>query len=504
MLEFVPPQPASAELPARTWKLSHEQYAAAVEALLGVEVDTSLFVADGSNGIFENFSSVGLVRVDLADNYLDTAGKVAEELTTDALAGLTSCDLRAQCAEAFIAEFGARAFRRPLRSDEVATYLELFELGTSEGETEQGFRATVKGLLNSPHFLYRTELGAPEDETSELFTLTDHEVAELLAFSLLDGPPPEWLAAAADAGELTEPMTLRAHVDRLLAEPEALRQLNHFLTQWLEIGHFEQVTKFEERFPGFDDVREAMAEETSAFLAQFGTTQRSFAELLLSPVPSVSPRLDEFYLSGAAPPAEPQRVGVLGLGTVLSHHAKPHLTSPTLRGTFVRARFFCQNITLPVGFTPPPLSETEVLNVARTTRDLYLRHQTDPGCSTCHRLTDNIGFTLEEFDGAGRFRTIDDTQGFQDPVDSVSELTDSDVNRPISNHVELSQALAESELVRQCMAIQAFRFYFGQGESARGLPPLVRGHDALRNDGTLGDLIAGLMTTESTFRRKRQ
>src|SRR5690606_22113407 len=119
-----------------------------------------------------------------------------------------------------------------------------------------------------------------------------------------------------------------------------------------------------------------MAEETAEFLAQYGTTQNTLAELLLSPVPTVSRALDQFYLTGAAPPAEPQRIGVLGLGTVLSHHAKPHLTSPTLRGTFIRSRFFCQSITLPPGFTPPPLSETEVLGLARTTRELYQQHQT--------------------------------------------------------------------------------------------------------------------------------
>lgn len=504
VLTYNPPEPAAAELLARTWKLSHSQYQAAVQALLGAEVDTDLFVADASNGVFENFSSVGLVRVDLADNYLDAASDIAAAVSSDALEELTSCDLSPTCAEQFIAELGARAFRRPLRAEEVSTYRDLFDLGASDGETERGFRAVVQGLLNSPHFLYRTEIGAASDEANDTFALTSYEVAELLAFSLLNAPPPDWLLAAAADDELVEPVSLRRHVDQLLEEPGVLTQLNRFLSQWLEIVHFDHVTKFEERFPGFEDVREDMAEETAEFLAQYGTTQNTFAELLLSPVPTVSRALDQFYLTGAAPPAEPQRIGVLGLGTVLSHHAKPHLTSPTLRGTFIRSRFFCQSITLPPGFTPPPLSETEVLGLARTTRELYQQHQTDPSCSTCHRLTDNIGFSLEEFDGAGRFRTIDDTQGFQDPVDSSSELTDSDVNRPINSHVDLSQALSESELVRQCMAIQAFRFYFGQGESERGLPPLLSGHEALRNGGNWADLITGLMTTESTWRRKRQ
>lgn len=504
VVNYSPPTPEAPELPARTWRLTHQQYAASVRAVVGVEPDLTNFAPELGNGMFVNYSSTNFVRVDLADNYFDTAKAVAQSLTQQQLAGLTDCNLQAACADSFIESMAMRAFRRPANPSEVAQYRSLYDAGAADGDALAGFRAVVQGLLNSPLFLYRTEVGASADEAASTFQLTDYEVASLLSYSLLNGPPSQSLLDAAAAGELTNPATLPAHVSALMSDPAATGQLRHFLSEWLEVHHFQDVEKFEDSFPGFATVKDLIEEETAAFLAQSGTSSSTLSNLLLDPVPSVGPSLDQFYFSDPSAPATGERNGVLALGAVLSHHAKPYLTSPTLRGTFVRKRFFCQEITLPPGFTPPPLSETESQGVATTTRDLYERHQTDPSCSGCHRLTDNIGFVMEAFDGAGRFRTIDVTQGAAEPIDPSAMLTDSDVNRPMSTVAELSQAISESELVTECLARQAYRFYFGQGETSRGLPPIINAHQSLQQSGQLGHMLASLMSTDSTFARVRQ
>jgi hypothetical protein len=247
-----------------------------------------------------------------------------------------------------------------------------------------------------------------------------------------------------------------------------------------------------------------MGQELDIFLAQSATSSQGLAALLLDPVPSVSPTLDAFYYSDPSAPDVATRAGVIALGTVMASHAKSYLTSPTLRGLFIRSRFFCQEITLPPGFTPPPLSETEVLGVAQTTRELYERHLTDPGCSNCHRLTDNLGFALEAFDGAGRFRTLDTTQGASVALDTAADLTDSDVNRPLTSAADLSQALSESAQVKACFARQAFRFYFGQVEATESLPAIAAGTSRLTAQDALGELLAGLVSTENTLVRQRE
>jgi hypothetical protein len=77
------------------------------------------------------------------------------------------------------------------------------------------------------------------------------------------------------------------------------------------------------------------------------------------------------------------------------------------------------------------------------------------------------------------------------------------VDGSYTGHAELASALAESEWVRECVAIQAFRRYFGELEPARGVPPVEAARRALA-DGTFADALGALFTTESTYRRRRE
>jgi hypothetical protein len=488
-------------LEARAWRLTHEQYRKTVLDLVGVEPDLSNFVPEPGNGKFANFSSTAFVRVDLAANYYAVAEEIAETLSTVELAALTSCDLVSACQNAFITELGERAFRSAVPAEVAARLSAIFDLGAAEGGAEAGYRAVLTAVLNSPLFLYRKEIGPAEDTTSAALSLTQDQIAEFLAFSVLGGPPPASLRERVKSGGLTAD-ALPTVVAGLVADPAFEEQLRAFLTEWLEVASFQTVEK-SDVFPGFAAAQPLMQEELDAFFAQSGKPTAGLAGLLLDPVPSVSSALDAFYLSDPSAPDAGTRVGIIGLGAVLASHAKSYLTSPTLRGLFIRSRLFCQEISLPPNFTPPPLSETEVLGVAQSTRELYERHQSDAGCANCHRLMDNLGYALEAFDGAGRFRTLDTTQGASVALNTVTELTDSDVNRPLTSALDLSQALSESAEVKACFARQAFRFYFGQVESTAELAAITTGTSRLTSVDALGELLAGLLSTENTFERQR-
>ncbi|HXS19431.1 MAG TPA: DUF1588 domain-containing protein, partial [Polyangiaceae bacterium] len=270
-----------------------------------------------------------------------------------------------------------------------------------------------------------------------------------------------------------------------------------------EVTQFDAVEKTDS-FPGFAEVKPALEQEAATFFSRSAAPDGSFRGLLLDPVPSVDDSLDAFYYSDPSAPASAERLGVLGLGAVLASHAKTYLTSPTLRGAFVRKRLFCQTISLPEGFTPPPISETELLGQAQTTRELYEMHFADVTCAQCHRKTDNIGFALESFDGAGRFRTRDTTQGADVPVNLETQLTDSDVDRGLSGPRDLSQALSESAEVKQCFARQAFRFYFGHIESQTEVPAIRGGQAAIGEVDELHAMIQALLSSPTTFERSRE
>ena len=62
-------------------------------------------------------------------------------------------------------EFARRAYRRPVKPDEVARLLKLFDIAAKQGEPfEAAIRLPMKAVLVSPHFLFRVEDDPEEPE----------------------------------------------------------------------------------------------------------------------------------------------------------------------------------------------------------------------------------------------------------------------------------------------------------------------------------------------------
>ncbi|HWP07308.1 MAG TPA: DUF1588 domain-containing protein [Polyangiaceae bacterium] len=503
-LPYAAPVAAAEALPARTWKLSHEQYAKSVQALVGKAVDVSDLEPEIDNGVYPNMSGSGLVRVALAGDYYDKAKALTDALTTQELTTLAGGQLVAGSKAAFLAGIVERAFRRPAAQDELDAYGAIFDLGASGGDAALGFRSVLRALLTSPNFLYRTEIGT--DAAAKDFQLTSYEVASLLSYSLLDTPPTADLLGAAKRGELTSPSTLATAVTSLLTTPEATAELQTFALEWLKIYKYETKLSADEppypqkdttRFPGYDNVRQAMFDESTAFLKTQAGPTGTLSALLTTPLPMPTGALGNFYTSDATGSAGGTRTGVLALGTVLSLRAKETSTSPTQRGLFVRDRFLCQEIHLP-DIAPPDISETQARIMPKTTRELYEQHAAQASCRSCHSLLDSVGFNFEDLDAAGRFRTQENGVA----IDTSGDLLNTDVDGPMANHTELARALAKSEWVRECVARQAFRFYFGEVEADRGIPPVQAARAAIAS-GSFRDAAQAVMTTPSTYHRVR-
>ena len=503
-LPYVAPSPADPALPARAWRLTHVEYQKAVEALTGVTLDISVFVPENDAGLFANISNVNFVRLPLATSYYAAAEEAASGMTEARLTALAApCgSLTTACKADFIRNALARAYRRPATAEETAETGEAFELGVGAGDAALPFRFVVQGILTSPFFLYRTEIGAAPGQPR--FQLTSHEVASLLSFSLIGQPPSDTLLAAATRGELTSPAGLRANVDALLAMPQAVEPLRAFLYQWLTLNRVnDDLYKTPNLFPGFDGVRPAMLDEANGFFATNGAMNGTLIGLLTAPIPEAGGALGTFYTAPGS--GSGARTGWLALGGFLSVAAHANQSSPTLRGHFVRERILCQHMTIPPGV--PVLEEIEQNGgTPRSTRELYELHAGRSDCAGCHEALDQVGFTFESFDGAGRYRTEELFRNRTTPVpiDTRGRLTNTDVNRPLANHTELAQALSQSAWVRECAAIQAFRFTFGYGDVVpRGLPPVTAGYRALTAGGTLRDLLAAVGSSPTTFERVR-
>jgi hypothetical protein len=507
-LPYTAPDETSAALPARAFKLSHAEYARSVAALLGKpEAELALELEpELDNGVYPHMSASGIVRTTLARDYYGEAKRLTDALTEKELAALIpGGELVAEAASAFVERLVEQAFRRPATDAERTTYEGVFELGASEGSVELGFRSVLRALLTAPQFLYRSELGRDADAAEQ--HLTDHEVASLLSYALLGEPPSDGLLASARRGELTRPDTLEREVRALVESPRAAQSLAAFASEWLRLERFQpealaglppQPEKDREVGRGFDAVRSAMRDEATAFLAANAGPGAGLRGLLTEAVPLTDPELAAFYASEPSADGREVRTGVLALGSLLAVYASEAASSPTRRGHFVRERLLCQELTLP-GAQPPPLETTREREQPATTRALYELHAAAPACAGCHALLDNVGFAFESFDAVGRPRTSENGTR----VDTRVELFGTDVDGTYADHGELAGALAGSEWVRECVAIQLFRRYFGELEPGRGVAPIQAARRALA-DGTFADALTALFTTESTYLRRRE
>ncbi len=377
----------------------------------------------------------------------------------------------ATCLDRVIRDVGRRAWRRPLTEAEVTTLADIGEAAQAAmGNFDAALTWTLTGLLQSPNFLYRLEVG--EDGTEGARRFTSLEMASRLAFFLWASPPDDALLEAGLRGDLVTEAGVAAAVDRLIADPRANRGLRAFFGEWLQLHKLKHISKDPNIFRHFSpDLGEMAAEETLLLIDRLiGEDDTDLRELLLTRSTSVNRRLAAIYnvrapsADGFArvdfPPDSPRR-GLLGHVSFLALHAHPTSSSATLRGAFLRQTLLCEPV-------PPPPSN---LNTAipepspelPTLRDRLAAHRTDPSCAGCHALTDIPGLGLENFDGLGRLRLTE--QGAA--IDASGRLGAMDFAGP----AELAEALAHHPNFTACAVRKLYTFAVarppGEGEDSQ-------------------------------------
>src|SRR5262245_917228 len=143
--------------PAR--RLTRDQYNNTVRDLIGATgTPADALALDEKIG---PFNSNAIAPVD--DTLVQQHAELAASLATAAkarMAVISPCDLNSDtgtsttCATRFVTEFGRKAYRRPLTTSEVQTYVSLYTLGKTGLDAANGFRLVVEAMLQSPFFLY--------------------------------------------------------------------------------------------------------------------------------------------------------------------------------------------------------------------------------------------------------------------------------------------------------------------------------------------------------------
>ncbi|QOY90545.1 DUF1592 domain-containing protein [Paludibaculum fermentans] len=330
------------------------------------------------------------------------------------------------CQDRIVTNLARRAYRRPVTRTEVASLLKFVALAKEHGQsTEQGIQLALQAILVSPNFLFHIERDPNPADPGAVHPVSGVELASRLSYFLWSSMPDDELLALGESGKLRAPGVLDAQVKRLLADPRSAALADSFAAQWLEIRNLDVVKPDPQKFPDWNpELRDAMRMETSLFFDHVLRQNRPMADFLDAKYTFLNERLAKHYgIAGVSGPefrrvelTSDQRGGILSQASVLTVSSYPTRTSVVIRGKYVLQEI----LGAP---PPPPPPDVPPLDEAAVGTSLSLRqqmekHRSNAVCASCHSKMDPLGFGLENYDGIGKWRTMDG----KFPVDSSGIL----------------------------------------------------------------------------------
>ena len=340
----------------------------------------------------------------------------------------------------------------------------------------------LEGMLSSPQFLYRHELGERNPNNagidSDAYELTSYEMASFLAYTYTGSTPDDLLLAAAARDELRDEAFIIEHAQRLIEQSE--EKMGDFVGSWLGTKDLDIANKDAVVWEGFSDLVDSMqAEINKTFSYVMTTPEESFSSLYAGNFTFLNQELADHYGIGGTFSDELERVetadrgGILANGAFMARWGEAVETAPILRSVRVRRRMLCQDQPDPPAGTFAAREEklaelSEILQSPTTTNATKYHLLTeDLPCSNCHEQYINpLGFGMEDFDTVGRVRTTD-LNG--NSIDSDGTLfaphryNDVDESIPFAGTQGLGQVLSELPSAQACLTKNMFRYVMGVG-----------------------------------------
>ena len=410
------------------------------------------------------------------------------------------------CTAKFLSNVGMLLFRRPLSQRELQGLVQ--GAGMVANESNSFYTGLASGLANilvSLPFLFRQELTAPSASDQSQLTLDGFSRASRLSFFLWNTAPDRELLSAAQTGALRTPAGLARQVDRLIASPRLEVGARAFFSDMLRLADLDTMVKDVTITPKYgrqiaEDAREqTLRTIVDMLLRNDGDTRDLFTtrSTYLTPrlaslyrVPFVS-RPNVFaphqYREGDA------RAGLLSQASFTALFAHAGRSSPTLRGKALREIFLCETIPNPPGNVDFVAVQDTKSQIYKTARDRLKAHESDPGCAGCHKVIDIPGLALENFDGAGGYRTKENGAA----IDVGAELNGVVFTGPPG----LAQAMHDNPAVPQCLVNRIYAYATGRAPSRQDATFLSQLYGGFRDDGyRLRGLLRRLVTSDAFYR----
>ena len=412
------------------------------------------------------------------------------------------------CAKRILGTLMRRAYRRPVTDADLQMPLKFFANARKEQGFDAGIEMALSAVLVSPEFLFRVEQDPAGVEPKTAYRINDLELASRLSFFLWSSIPDDELLDAAVRGKLKTPAVLDQQVRRMLADDRSRALVNNFAEQWLYLRNLASMTPDMRMFPDFDDnLRQAFRKETEMFFESIMREDRSVLDLIRGKYTFVNERLAKHYGIPNVYGSRFRRIdfgedsvrgGLLRQGSILTVTSYATRTSPVIRGKWI-----LDNI---LGVPPPPppplvpaLKENAGLGKTLPMRERMAQHRANPACSGCHQLMDPVGFSLENYDAVGRWRTLEDAR----PIDVSGALPDGTKFQGVSG---LERALlTHPEVFVGTLTEKLLTYSLGRGVEYYDAPA-IRGivREARNKDFRFSSVIAGIVSSTPFQMRRTQ
>jgi mono/diheme cytochrome c family protein len=399
------------------------------------------------------------------------------------------------CARTILSTLGRRAYRGAINDAEIARLLTFYEQERADGGSfDSGIESALTFLLVNPRFLFRVESDPPKAAPGSSYRISDLELASRLSFFIWSSIPDEQLLDLAVSGRLQQPVVLEQQVRRMLKDERARALGANFAGQWLYLRNVRGLQPDADVFPDFDhNLREALQRETEMLFESVVLEDKSVVTLLNADYTFVNERLARHYGIPNVYGTQFRRVtvtndarrGLLGHGSILALTSYNNRTSPVNRGKYV--------LTNILGTPPPPPPENvpplnETPGKAQAMRERMEEHRRNPACAGCHKLMDPIGLALENFDGIGRWRTMDNGAR----IDPAAQLADgTNVTGPATLRAAI---VRRPDMFARNMTEMLLTYALGHGVEHHDMPH-VRSilRESARGDYRFSSLVLGIV-----------
>ncbi|AGA25549.1 DUF1592 domain-containing protein [Singulisphaera acidiphila] len=411
------------------------------------------------------------------------------------------------CAKRILATLMRRAYRRPVTDVDLEKPLAFYRQGRAEGDFDEGIEMALSAVLVSPHFLFRVEQDPADVAPKTAYRVSDLELASRLSFFLWSSLPDDELLDLAIRGELGKPAVLERQVRRMLLDSRSRTLVSNFASQWLHLRNLDAITPDLRLFPDFDDnLRQAFRQETELLFETVLREDRSVLDLLKADAAFLNERLAKHYgiphiygsrFRRVALDEESVRGGLLRQGSILTVTSYATRTSPVIRGKWI-----LENI-LGTPIPPPPANvpalKDNTVSSTLSVRERLAEHRANVACASCHNLMDPVGFSLENYDAVGRWRTVEEGK----PTDASGGLPDGSQFVGVTG---LEHALRNRpELFVGTLAEKLLTFALGRGVESFDAPAIRKiVRDARAEDYRFSSLIMGIATSTPFQMRKSE